>query len=433
MNSSWNKQILLLAMTTVAVAVIGIVSTEKIIFASLFMPVIFILILSYLEKDLSISVKLHFPNLMKVDDERTVQVQVKIKKGFGLINMQLPVYSEMEILDGTNVHILFKGFKEREMTFEYRIRSTRRGFFKWSNAVFEYIPAIGSKRRQTVEFPVASILEVDPGISLLSRSQFQLRTNKNTPRNSVTRIGPPTHEFESIREYQPGDPFKSINWKSSARNLHREALMVNVYEREGLKNFIFLVDSSPFMGSGSREENPLEYSIKLVLSGTRYLLSKSYNVGFWPIKSNQLRRVEYVIPSSGLDTFNQIRRSLLLMEYKKIIDVQRSIDRNLARILLETRPKVMVLTSLQKGNISRIRDLTGVISRFKTVPTIVDIRPESIMAKNIDRRLSMIFAYSGKNVSSYGESVSGSRVIRWDPIASSLGKIAYQLAREAGW
>ncbi len=433
MNSSWNKQILLLAMTTVAVAVIGIVSTEKIIFASLFMPVIFILILSYLEKDLSISVKLHFPNLMKVDDERTVQVQVKIKKGFGLINMQLPVYSEMEILDGTNVHILFKGFKEREMTFEYRIRSTRRGFFKWSNAVFEYIPAIGSKRRQTVEFPVASILEVDPGISLLSRSQFQLRTNKNTPRNSVTRIGPPTHEFESIREYQPGDPFKSINWKSSARNLHREALMVNVYEREGLKNFIFLVDSSPFMGSGSREENPLEYSIKLVLSGTRYLLSKSYNVGFWPIKSNQLRRVEYVIPSSGLDTFNQIRRSLLLMEYKKIIDVQRSIDRNLARILLETRPKVMVLTSLQKGNISRIRDLTGVISRFKTVPTIVDIRPESIMAKNIDRRLSMIFAYSGKNASSYGESVSGSRVIRWDPIASSLGKIAYQLAREAGW
>ena len=433
MNSSWNKQILLLAMTTVAVAVIGIVSTEKIIFASLFMPVIFILILSYLEKDLSISVKLHFPNLMKVDDERTVQVEVKIKKGFGLINMQLPVYSEMEILDGTNVHILFKGFKEREMTFEYRIRSTRRGFFKWSNAVFEYIPAIGSKRRQTVEFPVASILEVDPGISLLSRSQFQLRTNKNTPRNSVTRIGPPTHEFESIREYQPGDPFKSINWKSSARNLHREALMVNVYEREGLKNFIFLVDSSPFMGSGSREENPLEYSIKLVLSGTRYLLSKSYNVGFWPIKSNQLRRVEYVIPSSGLDTFNQIRRSLLLMEYKKIIDVQRSIDRNLARILLETRPKVMVLTSLQKGNISRIRDLTGVISRFKTVPTIVDIRPESIMAKNIDRRLSMIFAYSGKNASSYGESVSGSRVIRWDPIASSLGKIAYQLAREAGW
>ena len=433
MNSSWNKQILLLAMTTVAVAVIGIVSTEKIIFASLFMPVIFILILSYLEKDLSISVKLHFPNLMKVDDERTVQVQVKIKKGFGLINMQLPVYSEMEILDGTNVHILFKGFKEREMTFEYRIRSTRRGFFKWSNAVFEYIPAIGSKRRQTVEFPVASILEVDPGISLLSRSQFQLRTNKNTPRNSVTRTGPPTHEFESIREYQPGDPFKSINWKSSARNLHREALMVNVYEREGLKNFIFLVDSSPFMGSGSREENPLEYSIKLVLSGTRYLLSKSYNVGFWPIKSNQLRRVEYVIPSSGLDTFNQIRRSLLLMEYKKIIDVQRSIDRNLARILLETRPKVMVLTSLQKGNISRIRDLTGVISRFKTVPTIVDIRPESIMAKNIDRRLSMIFAYSGKNASSYGESVSGSRVIRWDPIASSLGKIAYQLAREAGW
>ena len=433
MNSSWNKQILLLAMTTVAVAVIGIVSTEKIIFASLFMPVIFILILSYLEKDLSISVKLHFPNLMKVDDERTVQVEVKIKKGFGLINMQLPVYSEMEILDGTNVHILFKGFKEREMTFEYRIRSTRRGFFKWSNAVFEYIPAIGSKRRQTVEFPVASILEVDPGISLLSRSQFQLRTNKNTPRNSVTRIGPPTHEFESIREYQPGDPFKSINWKSSARNLHREALMVNVYEREGLKNFIFLVDSSPFMGSGSREENPLEYSIKLVLSGTRYLLSKSYNVGFWPIKSNQLRRVEYVIPSSGLDTFNQIRRSLLLMEYKKIIDVQRSIDRNLARILLETRPKVMVLTSLQKGNISRIRDLTGVISRFKTVPTIVDIRPESIMAKNIDRRLSMVFAYSGKNASSYGESVSGSRVIRWDPIASSLGKIAYQLAREAGW
>ena len=433
MNSSWNKQIIILSVITAFIAVAGIISTQKAIFGSLFMPVIFIFVLSYMEKDLKLDIDYDIPKFLKVGDEYTIQVKVMAKKGLGMLNMQFPTYPEMNILNGTNVHILFKGFKEREMAMEYTIVSTRRGIFNWTEIIIEYQPLIGYKRKKILKFPISHNIEVDPKVKMLRKSQFQLKSNRVKPRNSVTRTGPPTHEFESIRDYVPGDPFKAINWKSSAKTAYKDNLMVNVYEREGLKNFIFYVDVSPFMSHGSSVENPLEYAITLVLSGTKYLISKNYNVGFWPIKLNRLKRSEYVLPSSGMDTFNQIRRSLLLLESKWVTEKFAGIGSSMTRIMMETRPSVMILTSLEKGNISRIESISRHLYRFRVLPTIVDIRAESIAAKYTDPRLGSVFSVRNYNLSKNRINTESGRVIQWDPVNESIGKAAYKLAMEAGW
>ncbi|MHB1439790.1 MAG: DUF58 domain-containing protein [Cuniculiplasma sp.] len=433
MNSSWNKQIIILSLISAFIAVVGIISTQKAIFGSLFMPIIFLFLLTYMEKDLKLNLDYSIPSFLKVGDQVILSVTIKVTKGFGLLNMELPFYQEMSIVEGTNVHVLFKGIREREVTMTYTISSLRRGIFKWSDIQIEYLPVIGLKRRKVIKFPVDHILEVDPEIKTLKKSQFQLKSNRVKPRNSITRMGPPTHEFESIREYVPGDPFRSINWKSSAKTSYKDNLMVNVYEREGLKNFIFYVDISPYMSRGSTVENPLEYAIVLVLSGSRYLFSKSYNVGLWPIKLFNLNRKEFVVPSSGMDTFNQIKRSLLLMESKWVTEPFRGFDPSLTRMMLETRPSVMIMTSLERGNMSRIEAISSSMARFRIVPTIVDIRAESISAKHTDPRLGKVFSSRNYNLSKYSIDHTSGRVIQWDPVNEGMGKAAYRLAMEAGW
>ncbi|KUH32702.1 MoxR associated protein [Thermococcus celericrescens] len=48
-------------------------------------------------------------------------------------------------------------------------------------------------------------------------------------------------EFHAIREYQPGDPLKIINWKATART---GKIMANEYESERKVDVIFIVDAS---------------------------------------------------------------------------------------------------------------------------------------------------------------------------------------------
>ncbi len=48
-------------------------------------------------------------------------------------------------------------------------------------------------------------------------------------------------EFHAIREYQPGDPLKVINWKATART---GRIMVNEFESERKVDVVFIVDGS---------------------------------------------------------------------------------------------------------------------------------------------------------------------------------------------
>ncbi|EQD40899.1 protein containing DUF58, partial [mine drainage metagenome] len=221
------------------------------------------------------------PSKIKVGDEITFSAKIVSTGGLGLFNISLPTYPEMEIVEGTNVCLMFKSFKERTKEVNYRIKSTRRGLFEFTDSNITYIPIIGLFKRQKIIIPTSRTIEVVPAITMLKKSQFQFRSKLIKPRIAISRLGPPSNDFESIREYVSGDPYKSINWKATARTSANDKLLVNVYEREGMKTFIFILDRGENMLRGSSTQNPLEFSIPLILSGAKFLTSKGSNVGYW--------------------------------------------------------------------------------------------------------------------------------------------------------
>ncbi|MHB1492441.1 MAG: DUF58 domain-containing protein [Thermoplasmataceae archaeon] len=436
MIKEWSKQLITLVLLAAVIAAIAIIATEKTLILGIFFPIIFVLIILYTVKDVQISLSVQSPQRLKVGEEAYFYVKIVSKGGFGLFNITLPTFSEMEIVEGTNVCLMFKSFREREKEVSYKIRTTRRGIFDLSNTEITYIPVIGVVKSERITIQTSKTIEVVPAITMLKKSQFQFRSKVIKPRIAISRLGPPSNDFESIRDYIPGDPYKTINWKATARRNSQEKLLVNVYEREGMKTFIFILDRGPNMLSGSSSNNPLEYSIPLILSGAKYLTSKGSNVGFWETKTFSETKAPYIQPSSGADTYTKLRRILIRVEAVRNKNIKYKSDKTLSHIIAETLPQVMLITSLNESNYGNIAEFSSSLMSSGARLTIMDILSEGISAKYRREDISGLFQRKIiKNTKSgiYKAFPSGCTIVQWEPISENLGIAAARLAMLSGW
>lgn len=70
-------------------------------------------------------------------------------------------------------------------------------------------------------------------------------------------------EFESLREYLPGDAFRAVNWKATAR---RGRIMISQYEAERSQSVMLLVDCGRLMTPYVGDQRKLDYSVTAALS-----------------------------------------------------------------------------------------------------------------------------------------------------------------------
>jgi uncharacterized protein (DUF58 family) len=70
-------------------------------------------------------------------------------------------------------------------------------------------------------------------------------------------------EFESLREFAPGDPFRSIDWKATAR---RGKVMVSQYEVERSQNVMLVLDCGRLMTPRIGEQRKFDYAVTAALS-----------------------------------------------------------------------------------------------------------------------------------------------------------------------
>ena len=70
-------------------------------------------------------------------------------------------------------------------------------------------------------------------------------------------------EPETVREWAPGDPFRAINWKATAR---RGRVMVAQYEVERTQNLMIVLDAGRLMTARVDEQRKFDYAITAGLS-----------------------------------------------------------------------------------------------------------------------------------------------------------------------
>ncbi|TRM73519.1 DUF58 domain-containing protein, partial [Sulfolobus sp. E5] len=237
------------------------------------------------------------------------------------------------------------------------------------------------------------------------------------PRFSPSKVGPYSTDFKSIRKYEIGDPYKFINWKATARNPGNE-LMINEYEREGVRSIIILLDRSWMMRFGTEVENSLEYGISLILSLSKVLLRQGYNVGLWTIPSG-----EKVIPSSDSDQYYRLMSALMRVRgYPAYTGV---IDKSVLKAWSSMKPIMIIVTNLMENNLAY---LSSVFSNKRVI--IVDIIPDNILLKNVvEGNPCNEWFIRDKKELIYEKLPSNAKVVSWDPVCESIGKVVAKISK----
>jgi uncharacterized protein (DUF58 family) len=138
-----------------------------------------------------------------------------------------------------------------------RGRTTTGTAFAWFESPLGFV-----RRRIRVGRPES--LRVRPDLSALERDADLARRSRliDAGLRRVRRRGSGS-EFESLREYAGGDPYRSIDWKATA---HRGKVMVAQYEVERSQQIVIALDAGRLMTTRLGDRRKLDYAVSAGLA-----------------------------------------------------------------------------------------------------------------------------------------------------------------------
>ncbi|MDD9940236.1 MAG: DUF58 domain-containing protein [Myxococcales bacterium] len=152
------------------------------------------------------------------------------------------------------------------------------------------------------------------------------RSVERPGQTSIRRRGDGT-ELRELREHQPGDAFRSIAWKASAK---RGKLLVREVEREVQDTLYLVVDISGSMRGGRLGRRRLDRSIELAAFFARDALERGDQVG---LIATDGRIVEHVAPGDGLSHMLRIYDALLATTEVVAADLTEATDEEVEELV----------------------------------------------------------------------------------------------------
>ena len=212
-------------------------------------------------------------------------------------------------------------------------------------------------------------------------------------------------EFYALREYFPGDSFRSINWKAFART---GELMVNEKPRDAVTDVFIILDTRDVARIGTVLKNPLEMGTVAAASIANYFIKRRDSVSLVTYGE----RMDFLPPETGDKQHYKVLSQLAAVESKGSMPLQ-AVTNALSPRISRGSP-VFIISSLEGDGttLSAIRNLSG-----KGHEVIV-LSPSSIdlerLVSRIPRMAYEVLKLERQNrltaISGYG-----AKVIDWTP------------------
>ncbi|NJE77360.1 DUF58 domain-containing protein [Thermococcus sp. ES12] len=239
-----------------------------------------------------------------VGQEATVRVKLRVEKGVGFVIVGDVVPPGLEVL-GKNRHVFFKKpGHPLEVEYEYRVKARKKGSHSISPIEVVGKDFLGIKPSTYSVWDKEVVIEAYPRVHGTKRAVLpKLRTKEKMTSSHTAPLGSVSTDFKEIREYRPGDPLKTINWKATAR---LNKVLVNEYEPEGRATVMVYLDTSENMAVGGVFQGSLESSIGLAISLINLLLRNDFRVGLYLVGSRKM-----LTPRSGVQALSTFSKLLL--------------------------------------------------------------------------------------------------------------------------
>ena len=212
-------------------------------------------------------------------------------------------------------------------------------------------------------------------------------------------------EFYALREYFPGDSFRSINWKAFART---GELMVNEKTRDAVTDVFIILDTRDVARIGTVLKNPLEMGTVAAASIANYFIKRRDSVSLVTYGE----RMDFLPPETGDKQHYKVLSQLAAVESKGSMPLQ-AVTNALSPRISRGSP-VFIISSLEGDGttLSAIRNLSG-----KGHEVIV-LSPSSIDLERLVSRIPRL-AYEVLKLERQNRLTAisgyGAKVIDWTP------------------
>ena len=204
------------------------------------LPMLWLLFVAvfFFKPSLDVEVERRIPhNRFLEGDELEITLVIKARERIPTLKVTEGIPPGLELIEGSREHVLsFKRGEEKEI--KYRVR-VRRGIHEFQWVRLSYRDPFGFFKFDRL----LDLYDEVVGVPIIE----DVPTPYSTKGTKITvgplpspRVGEGV-EFHAVREYQPGDPLKIINWKATART---GRIMANEYESERKVDVVFIVDAS---------------------------------------------------------------------------------------------------------------------------------------------------------------------------------------------
>jgi uncharacterized protein (DUF58 family) len=437
-------------------------------------PVIFLAIGVIIEKPRVTSVSRVGKDLkINVDDQIADRITVEVNGGPGVVTTADVLPKTFELKDGTNFKALWKGLAPITIEFGYRAACSKRGKFDLDEISYEVRHPLQITENKLGHIESKRTILVQPQPLYVRKVREQKSISQiPMPMDARFRFGIPTTDFREIRNYTPGDSYRMINWKASAKRLSRRPgeFLVNEYEKEGKKVVWIFLDSSIRMALGTTIKNTMEYSIRAALGFTHFYIDRDCRVGFcvydndayqWegsfqstpletmignlggiyqietpsllePIEpKKQWRKNEsrVLYPDIGKRQLYRITKEMLRVDIKYSNESLKEAIHSNRSYIAGTSPLFIIITMLEsskiKGIVEGIKELHRYLGRYaiKSNVIVFNVQGYQIAASTKEEKISAtLLSYSNKPYNDFLTRL-GCFVVNWDPIEESFAQV----------
>ncbi len=354
----------LIAGTMAALAILSLHETGPLLAASVIIAVVGITPAIYIGAALKglNSVRLRVFVREPVVEGEVVEVRVEVENrsraAFELMEVTVHPSPYFKVVGGSTTAVMSLGPRERA-SFSYYVR-VRAGTHVFPEPRIVVKDLLGLMRVEAVASPRPT-LRVYPrivhvptvGVTLASRPAGMARTKRRG--RGV--------EFYGIREYVPGDEFRWIAWKASARTGMRR-LFVKEFEEESSVNVFMVIDTHPSMFAGPPGSTIIEYVMRSVAEIAAYALRRGDSVAV--LYAGRGITHENV-PVRGLANLGNVLRVLSSITWPEMVEhipppyvsLVQTLVKGLPKVLPRERNTIIVFTSLphKEGSEELIKSL----------------------------------------------------------------------------
>lgn len=224
----------------------------------------------------------HTPERLSNGDDNEIGIYVENR-------YRLPV--QVSIIDEVPVQFQRRdiGFETKlsigeQKTLTYQLRPVKRGEYSFGRIqLYVQTPLALLQRRFTTGN--SETLPVYPSFTRLRAYELMAVSQRLSDFGArrIRRIGH-SMEFDQIKQYVPGDDYRTLNWKATAR---QSQLMVNAYIDERSQSIYCIIDKSRVMRMPFNELSLLDYAINASLALSKVVMLKEDKAGLITISDQK--------------------------------------------------------------------------------------------------------------------------------------------------